>query len=326
MDTSDKDFSVDKIKEAYQFIEGSNFYKIYNELNWDCNSTNYYDSGASCFNGTTDEWTNFPNVNDFLKNLYSNLYRIYHTIAGNGNDYFDDNENVIKTIGYVYLKYWLYDQIFNKNFNDAQIEKVLEGLKNHVSNKLENKPSNPFMLYDLKKDEINKIRKIYAFTIILYENANDFANHNNNNSKYMDYFGEGLDEFISSINKCYIEKSTDNYCNEFKEFLNKCKDKDFNTGILISPENKEYSTDGTSKYLLTVEKYENESLFIYLKDKKMLNFLKTSNFLSNKYKTTIAATSVVGSAIGLSSIFYYFYKVIFNDIFNYKYCVIIYIK
>ncbi|CAI7721746.1 hypothetical protein, conserved [Plasmodium vivax] len=308
MPSEEKEFSVNDIKEEYKFIETSSFYKIFNEFSWPCNHPNYFGPVASCYPVASGELTGADAVTTILKDLYSNLYRIYYTIEEKQNDYFDKNRDVAKKMGYIYLKYWLYEQLINKDFSDTQIEQVFDGYKNHICNKFDHKSSNNFMFYSLKKDEINKIRKIYAFSTILYENVNKFNTYNNGSSKYMDYFGEGLDEFISSINKCYIEKSTDNYCNEFKEFLNKCKDKDFNTGILISPENKEYSTDGTSKYLLTVEKYENESLFIYLKDKKMLNFLKTSNFLSNKYKTTIAATSVVGSAIGLSSIFYYFYK------------------
>ncbi|KMZ83473.1 hypothetical protein PVBG_05590 [Plasmodium vivax Brazil I] len=308
MTTSDNDFSVDKIKQEYILIGNSNFYKIYDEFNWDCNHSNYKDFGASCLNGTSDSWTQFSEVNKILKNLYSNLYRVYDIVEEYSNDYFEDNDDEIKKMGFIYLKYWLYDQIFNKNFNDSKIEELYQGWNKYIFNKFKNKPSKPYVFNSLKKDEINKIRKIYAFSTLLYQNVNKFETNYNNNCKYMDYFGEGLDEFVSSINKCSSEEPTDNYCKEFKEFLSKCKDKDFNTGISIYPENKGYINDGISEYLLTVDEYENKSLYIYVKDKKMLNFLKTSKFISSQNRTTIAATSVVGSAIGLSTIFYYFYK------------------
>ncbi|CAI7719386.1 hypothetical protein, conserved [Plasmodium vivax] len=307
MTTSDKDFTVDKIKEEYKFVEESNFYEIYDEFNWECKNGSYTDNGASCLNDRSDDWTRFPEVNNLLKQLYSNLYRIYNTIAGNGNDYFDGSEDV-KKMGYIYLNYWLYDKIVKGDFDDTKIEELYQGWKKRIQNKVNYKPSKPYIFNSLKKDEINKLRKIYAFSTILYENINQFVTYNNNNNKYMDYFGEGLDEFISSINKCSSEKPTDNYCKEFKKFLNKCKDNSSKAGISIYPVNEGYSPDDSNKYLLSAEEYKDKLLYIYLKDKKLLNFLKTSHFISTKNRTTIAATSVVGSAIGLSSIFYYLYK------------------
>ncbi|CAI7719067.1 hypothetical protein, conserved [Plasmodium vivax] len=313
MPSEEKEFSVNDIKEElyfflliYKFIETSSFYKIFNEFSWPCNHRNYFSPVASCYPVASGELTGADAVTTILKDLYSNLYRIYYTIEEKQNDYFDKNRDVAKKMGYIYLKYWLYEQLINKDFSDTQIEQVFDGYKNHICNKFDHKSSNNFMFYSLKKDEINKIRKIYAFSTILYENVNKFNTYNNGSSKYIDYFGEGLDEFISSINKCSREKFADNYCKELKEFLNKCEDTSSKTGIIIYPENKGYSNDSTSEYLLTVEEYENKSL--YIKDKKMLNFLKTSNFISNKYRTTVAATSVVGSALGVSSIFYYLYK------------------
>ncbi|SCA60278.1 VIR protein [Plasmodium vivax] len=281
MTTNDKDFTVDKIKQEYEFIKGSNFYKIYDEFNLECRNRRYADNGASCLNDNSD---------------------------GSNNDYFEDNEDEIKKIGYIYLRYWLYDKIVKDNFDDSKIKELYQGWESRIYNKVKYKPTKPFIFYSLKKDEINKIRKIYAFSTILYENVKKFKTYHNNNSKYIDYFGEGLDEFISSINICASKVSSDDYCKEFDEFVNICKDNSSNAGISIYPVNEGYSPDDSNKYLLSAEEYKDKLLYIYLKDKKMLNFLKTSHFISTKNRTTIAATSVVGSAIGLSSIFYYLYK------------------
>ncbi|CAG9482895.1 unnamed protein product [Plasmodium vivax] len=240
MTTNDKDFTVDKIKQEYEFIEDSSLYKIYDEFNWDCDDSRYHDDKDSCLNDSSDGWTKFSNVNKLLKELYSNIYRIYFTIKGNNNDYFEDNEDEIKKMGYIYLKYWLYDKIVNDNFDDSKIEELYQGWRNRIFNMVSHKPSNPFIFYSLKKDEINKIRKIYAFSTILYENVNNFKTYNNNNKNYMDYFGEGLDEFINSINSCFDNLCKDNYCNEFKEFINICKDNRSIAGISIYPDNIGY--------------------------------------------------------------------------------------
>ncbi|SCA59694.1 hypothetical protein PVT01_000034000 [Plasmodium vivax] len=312
MATSDKDFSVDKIKQEYKFIKDSNFYKIYDEFNKNCDLY-VGDIPGSCYKGELGNHVGDTNVTGLLKDLYSNLYRIYYTMQTVSNDYFENKRHEVIKMGYIYLKYWLYDKITKQDFNDSQIQKIFDGWKNYIKDNVPNKPENSCIFFNLNKNEMKKFKKIYAFSTILYENVNSFESHNNN-SKYMDYFGEGLDEFISSINKCSIEKSTDNYCNEFTEFLNICKDGNEYAGIIVHDESTKRKADRAEKYLLASEIYKDNHLYIYLNDKKMLNFLKTSNFLSNKYRTTIAATSVVGSAIGLSSIFYYFYKVNLNSI------------
>ncbi|EDL42820.1 variable surface protein Vir21, putative [Plasmodium vivax] len=308
MNTSEKDFSVDKIKEEYKFIEDSNFYKIYNELNWDCNSVNYNDSGSSCFKGTLDKWTNFTDVNDLLKELYSTVYRIYIAIIGNNNDYFDKHQSELKKIGYIYLKYWLYDKIMKANFDDSKIEKLFQGWNNFVEREIKRKPNNLCIFYSLKKDEIKKFQKIYAFNTILYaSDKKSSITCGNNQCKYMDYFEEALTEFINSIKKFSSVSSNNEYCKEFNEFLNVCKDENPYAGISINYEYKSYSSDHSKKYL-SVEEYKENPLYIYIKNNEWIKFDKIAHLLNTQNSTTIAATSVVGSAIELSSIFYYFFK------------------
>ncbi|KMZ77733.1 hypothetical protein PVIIG_00422 [Plasmodium vivax India VII] len=103
------------------------------------------------------------------------------------------------------------------------------------------------------------------------------------------------------------------YCNEFNEFLSVCNDENTYSGITIKNDYKGYSTDPSNKYL-SVEKYKEKPLYIYIKNNKWLKFDKISHLLHTENSTTIVATSVVGSAVGLSSIFYYLYKVSLNPI------------
>ncbi|SCA59604.1 hypothetical protein PVC01_000015300 [Plasmodium vivax] len=274
MTTNDKDFTVDKIKQEYEFIEDSSLYKIYDEFNWDCDDSRYHNDKDSCLKDKTDSWTTFSEVNNLLKQLYSNLFRIYYTMKIINNDYFEHYQDELKKMGYIYLKYWLYDKIVKDNFDDSKIKELYQGWKKRIQNKVNYKPPKPFIFYSLKKDEINKIRKIYTFSTILYENIKTFETENNNNSKYMDYFGEGLDEFISSINRCASKVSSDDYCKEFDEFVNICKDNSSNAGISIYTGNVGYSPDDSNKYLLSVEEYKDKLLYIYLKDKRILGPLE----------------------------------------------------
>ncbi|SCA59888.1 Plasmodium vivax Vir protein, putative [Plasmodium vivax] len=211
-------------------------------------------------------------------------------------------------MGGIYLKYWLYDQVIKNNIDDSNIKKFFQGLRNHIEPKIKVKYDNYVKINNLTLSEMKSIKKLYALYTIFYGNANNSDSCIGDQCKYIDYFGEGLDEFINSINRCSSDLSTGNYCKEFKEFIDICKDKDLNAGISIYDEQTQSTADTKEKYLLSVEKYQNKPLYIYLKDEKLLNFVKTSHFIRTKNSATIAVTSVVGSAIGLSSIFYYLYK------------------
>ncbi|CAI7717837.1 Plasmodium vivax Vir protein, putative [Plasmodium vivax] len=282
MTTRDKDFSADNIKKEYKFIEDSNFYKIYNEFNWDCSHSKYKDYYASCPFVSSDKWTIFDEVNILLEEVYSNLYRVYATNGGNNNDYFENNHEEVNEIGCIYLKYWLYDKILKSDFDDSEIEKLFQGLNNYVQKEVKAKPNKPCTFYSLKKDEIKKMIKLYALNIILHTSDQILDTCNVNECKYMDYFEEALIEFMNSINNCSINPSSNNYCSEFEEFLNVCKDGNQYTGISINSEYKDHSTDP--------------------------KFDKIAHLLHTENSTTTTATSVVGSAIGVSSIFYYLYK------------------
>ncbi|CAI7718618.1 Plasmodium vivax Vir protein, putative [Plasmodium vivax] len=307
MTTNDKDFTVDKIKQEYKFIEDSNFYKIYNEFNWDCSHSKYKDYYASCLYNSSDAWTDSVEVTMLLEKLYSNLYRVYATNGGNNNDYFENNHEEVNEIGCIYLKYWLYDKILKSDFDDSEIEKLFQGLNNYVQKEVRVKPNNPCTFYSLKKDEIKKMIKLYALNIILHTSDKILDTCNVNECKYMDYFEEVLIEFMNSINNCSINPSSNNYCSEFEEFLNVCKDGNQYTGISINSEYKDHSTDPSKKYL-SFEKYKGNPLYIYIKNKKWLEFDKIAHLLHTENSTTTTATSVVGSAIGVSSIFYYLYR------------------
>ncbi|CAI7724064.1 PIR protein [Plasmodium vivax] len=325
MSSNDDAFTLDKIKDnvhiyfslytlfIYAFISSLDPYYIYKELGQSCKKN--YNSDA-CYPESNVEGEQNSETEKFLKDYYSSLYKITSAARSDTNDYYDqDKHNKIKKMGVIYLKYWLYDEMLKKNFYDSQIGMFFQGLKTYIEPKIEVKYPEYSKINELTFSEIKSIKKLYALYTIFYGNTNNSSSCIGEQCKYIDYFGEGLDEFINSINRCSSDLSTGNYCKEFKEFIDICKDKDLNAGISIYDEQTQSTADTKEKYLLSVEKYQNKPLYIYLKDEKLINFVKTSHFIRTKNSATIAATSVVGSAIGLSSIFYYLYKVIINDNF-----------
>ncbi|KMZ77163.1 hypothetical protein PVIIG_05639 [Plasmodium vivax India VII] len=312
----DKEYILSKIKEKYIDIGESKFYKIYEIFDRLCNS--FSDTDDSCLIDSTDVWKTSHEVTEILKKLYSNLFRVYVTIPGNNNTYFENLECKDYKLCYISLKYWLYDQIIIKEIKKTKINEIFTVWDNHIKNKIAHVPENPCVFNKLTLDEMKRLKNIYALYTVLYDNNSEFETCNENTCKYLEYFGKGLDDIISSIKSCSSKVPTDNYCKEFDEFVNICKDESLNSGISMYYESTKSTADTDGKYLLYSEKYKDQQIYIYLKDKNMLNYVKTSDLLSNK-NSTIAATSVVGSAIGLSSIFYYFYKVRIYNIFKYKY-------
>ncbi|CAI7723970.1 hypothetical protein PVPAM_000009900 [Plasmodium vivax] len=300
------DNSLDKIQEQYNFIANSVFYNIYKEFDKPC-SDYPFDRGVSCppdsFGGSRIS----EKVINLLKELYSNFYRVNITCEGHNNDYFGLNLEEAKKIGCACLKYWLYDQIITKGLNESEIKDLFNGYNNHINGKINDIRVYNCNLNELVLNDIKNLKKIYALNTFLHTYVTNFNKCNSNSCKYMEYFGEGLDEFIISVNRCVSNPNLTNYCNEFNEFLNLCKDGNEYAGIIYD-ENEKNPADTSMKYLFSVETYKKKPLYLYVKNKEMLNFVKNSHFLNSQYRTTIAATSVVGSAIGLSSIFYYFYK------------------
>ncbi|SCA83701.1 VIR protein [Plasmodium vivax] len=295
------EYTLDKIKDNYVSIRNSEFYKIYKEFDESCEKYRY-DNGASCYDEMLEDPSLSDNVISILKNLYSNIYKVYASNERKNNDYFEELLPEVKKIGCICLKYWLYDQIISKGLEESQITGLFKGYETYINGKIKGASRNYCNISDLSLNHINMLKNIYALYAIFYNNTNVSETCNNDKCKYTDYFGKGLDDFINSFKKCTSNSPNDNYCNEFNEFIKMCKENSEYAGILIYDVPTKSEAGTTGKYLLSIEEYKNKPLYIYLKNENLLNLLKTSDFLSNK-KSTIAATSVVGSAIGLPSIF-----------------------
>ncbi|VVA00077.1 PIR protein, partial [Plasmodium vivax] len=289
----------------YSFIENSDFYRIYKEFDKSCESAN---KGDFCYNGSKEELSQFPKVQDLLKNLYSNLHKIISSVKENTNVYFGNVNPDDKKFCCTYLKYWLYDKIIAEELKENEIKDLFEGWEKHVKSKITYNSLEPCLFHNLNMDEIKKIKNIYAFNTLLYPNAEKFETSEQNECKYMNYFGEGLNELNYSINTCYSKLPSVNYCNEFNEYLNICKAVDKYAGTSIYQENKENVIGSGNKCALSVVKNENQPHLIYIKDKIWLHYGKTAHLLNPKNKVITAVTSATFSVVGISTIFLYLYK------------------
>ncbi|SCA59749.1 hypothetical protein PVT01_000040800 [Plasmodium vivax] len=277
--SDEAEYTLDKIKDEHRFMNKSKFSKIYDVFLKKCENFDGDFMNESCYKSTFPEIKGSPTVTSLLKELYSNLFRAYETILFKGNTYFDYVECTNYKLCYTSLKYWLYDQIIIKDLKEKEINEIITGWETYIKNKVKNIPRNQCLFNELTLDEIKRLKNIYALYAVLYDNNVTFENCKDNKCKYLEYFGKGLDELISSINSCFSNPSTTNYCNEFNEFLELCKEDKENAGIIIYDEITQSIDDDTTKYLLYSEENNDKPLYIYLKDEKLLNFVKTSDFL-----------------------------------------------
>ncbi|CAG9472733.1 unnamed protein product [Plasmodium vivax] len=293
------------------FIQNSDFYTIYKEFDKSCDSIN---SGDVCYKGSIEELSQFPKVQDLLKNLYSNLHKIISTVKENTNVYFGNVNPDDKKFCCTYLKYWLYDKIITEGLDGNEIKKLFEGWEKHVKDEINYYSLKPCIFHNLNRDEINKIKNIYAFNTLLYPNAEKFETCNKNVCEYMDYFGEDLNELNNSINNCYSKLWSENYCNEFNEYLNVCNADDKYAGTSIYQQDKEEVFGVGKRYALSVEKHENQLLPIYVKNKNWIYYGKNAHLFNPKYKIITAVASTTFSVVGIFTIFFYLYKVNLNII------------
>ncbi|CAI7723933.1 PIR protein [Plasmodium vivax] len=303
--SGDKEYTLDKIKNKHLFIQNSDFYTIYKEFDNQCDSANNRDV---CYNGSIEELSQFPKVTKLLKKLYGNLHKIFSSVARHRNIYFGNANTDDEKLCCIYLKYWLYDQIITEGLDANEIKKLFEGWEKHVKDEINYYSLKPCIFHNLNRDEINKIKNIYAFNTLLYPNAEKFENCAHNECKYMEYFGEGLNELNNSINNCYSNIPSVNYCNELNEYLNICKADDKYAGTSIYHEYNEKVLGSGKKYPLSVEEYENQLLLIYVKNKNWIYYGKNAHLFNPKNKIITAVASATFSVVGISTIFFYLYK------------------
>ncbi|KMZ88731.1 hypothetical protein PVBG_05677 [Plasmodium vivax Brazil I] len=105
----------------------SKFYKIYKVFDKKCNEYTG-DNDETCYKeDTLGKMVGLTDDTNLLKHLYSNIYRIYLTLPGSNNTYFENLETKYYKLFYTSLKYWLYDQIIINELDESKINDIFTG-------------------------------------------------------------------------------------------------------------------------------------------------------------------------------------------------------
>ncbi|SBS90094.1 PIR Superfamily Protein [Plasmodium ovale curtisi] len=280
--------------------------KIYKTLYNSCTDQDFkeYDTPENCETYAIDKTRN-DYVDSLLKKLHLNFKKIYLTANNRENSYFRETAENVKEYC-VYFKYWLYDEILSKEDCRLNIEHIYKEWEKKIHDSEYGNLPKLCAYNKLKLDDIEKLKSIYAFTLIFYNNINIFNVGKSIPYKYLNDLGKGLKAYSDSISRCSIQNNIDTYCEEFKEFLNVYKLN--NLHLIHSTENTDYQFDAdeTVECPLVIESLKEPLLLMYkeginrwyLSDQP-IHFLNTS---------VISASSAIGAIVGISSFLVYLFK------------------
>ncbi|KMZ99274.1 hypothetical protein PVNG_02157 [Plasmodium vivax North Korean] len=242
-------------------IKADILYKFYFEFNnnYNINHNDFpiedYFSNLLSTGSARDLFKKFIENIKFLSKKYSNKF-----------NKIDKGEQIKKRC--IYLKYWFYDEILKKKFNNSDIDKLnkdWESKKNLFS-------SNEYFsceFYKLNLEQIKEIKKLYHFLIIY----NIYKNNDIYPSAYCQYLKELSDIITKNTTSCESH-SNDAYCNEYNTYIKPY----INEDILPLPDDrceKPISSQGVDG---KTEKSESKSK----NNETSANYIKFINFWFNR--------------------------------------------
>ncbi|SBT84643.1 PIR protein [Plasmodium ovale] len=300
-------FTHNQLETNCPSLQESKFSKIYKVLDKSCTDDDYgeyelepYKCSEYKISGSDDD------VIDLLKKLHRNLDKIHSTVNETANGHFNDPPNDEKEYC-LYLKYWFYYELVTKEDYKSQISNIFEKWKQYTRGKEANDPLKHCTFHEITFDEIKKLKSIYTFRLIFYNNIEDFNNNSDIECRYMDYFGKGLKEYYQSTNDCSREQPKNNYCKEFNEFRD-IYEKD-NVYFQRSSSYHNYVADENNKSqcALVIESLKNPLSLTY---KKSYDRWHLSDQPIDSLKgSIISGTSAVGATVGISSFLLYLFKI-----------------
>ncbi|SBT51267.1 PIR Superfamily Protein [Plasmodium ovale wallikeri] len=296
------DFSYDEFKEKNDILQKLIFDKIYKKFNDDYKTDINVGSYCNQFKGKLS----YPYNDEALTLHFCNiLYKILANVKILQNDLYDEitkDDNIYC----ISLKYWLYEKIGNRNPKVSSIDKHFQSWKNKLENEINVKLSVPCELYELDWNDMNKLRKIYAFALIYYSNLDIFKTNYHIECEFFDYLGKGLKEYYESLIECSNGNKSHEFCKELYEFQKIYKLDDIywknstlNTGYIYDS----YSTDDCPLVIESLQnplriKYREENNTLYLSNEP-IDFQKS---------TIISASSAMGATLGISAFLLYLFK------------------
>ncbi|SBT55792.1 PIR Superfamily Protein [Plasmodium ovale wallikeri] len=302
MSTIKDHFTYEEFENDNNFLKNLLFAKIYKNFN----SEYINDSTAIDKCGKVEKGLSFP-YDD--KEIILKFCKILYIIIAKDNGWHNELDNEIPDDYKMYclhLKYWLYEKVVNLGPMDLKIEDHFEKWKGKLETEINYTLKNPCTFNELSWNDINKLRRLYAFALIYYSNLNIFHTQNNIKGKYLDYLGKGLNEYHESINRCSKKNEQDNYCKEFKEFQDIYKlDKIYWENSTSNTEYV-YNAESNDNCPLSIESLENPLRLIYQEKDRLLRLSDEPTISLNN--SVISTSSAIGTTVGISAFLLYLYK------------------
>ncbi|SBS92735.1 PIR Superfamily Protein [Plasmodium ovale curtisi] len=298
--------TYDSLENEYSSLRNSKFSKIYKILYNSCTDKDYYeneDITGTCEKYTI-KYTEEDYVKELLKKLHHNIKKIYDTANKRDNGYFVETPNDVKEYC-IYFKYWLYDEILSSDDYKTKINDIFAELENEIKGASYKTMKHKCTFNILNFDQIKKLKSIYHFKLIFYDNLNIFNEEKNKPCRYLSELGKGLKAYKESHSKCSIANNEEEYCKEFKEFQN-----------LYNLDKLYLKTSESFFYKFEDEKTVDCPLVIEsLKDPLRLMYKEGINrwYLSDQpivslNSSIVSASSAIGATVGVSAFIFYLFK------------------
>ncbi|SBT02326.1 PIR Superfamily Protein [Plasmodium ovale curtisi] len=209
MSNNRKDFTLENLKRNFGFLGELDLYQFYDALNKSWNDKIYSNFCDSAQFSELDD----PDVIALLKKLLNNIGLL---LKPQGN--YTDNITKSKDKQWIYVKYWLYDQLILNDFNKFQINLIFNFLEKNKNGCMKDITSNNLCnFYKLNLDDISEIKNIYDYSEFFYETNIKNYHEISKRNEYLNYFIKGFYLYKRNAIKCNT-KTKSEYCEEFNEY------------------------------------------------------------------------------------------------------------
>ncbi|SBT58144.1 PIR Superfamily Protein [Plasmodium ovale wallikeri] len=208
MSINRKDFSLTELADKFDFIKELHLYKFYQEIDklYE-DEVNSKECKTNLFSGIDD-----PYVITFLIKVSGILKRLL-----NKEIYVNDIKK-LEGKECIYLKYWIYDKLIKLGFDRYDVNMSFHFLKKNkkgcISFTSSEKPCN---FYKLSLKDIYNMKNLYDYSELLFKGDMNVYDKISEDSKYLDYFKNGLNLYKSSKTRCPTDRKNE-YCYEFNEY------------------------------------------------------------------------------------------------------------
>ncbi|SBT56804.1 PIR Superfamily Protein [Plasmodium ovale wallikeri] len=269
MSNKSKYFTLTQLAKQYEDFKGLDLYTFYQELDKPniTEANNDVCDKRILLSGIED-----PDVLTFLKNISRILKHLLSHQESSINNIKSKDKHCM------YLKYWLYDKLIDKGFNQNDIDIIFSCLEKHKNGCMKLVSSDkPCNFYKLSLKDIYNIKNIYDYSELVFKADMNIYDKISKDSTHLDYFKKGLDLYKSSKTRCPTDRQNA-YCYEFNEYErihNKYKKE---LPFLSCPEKVLYSLNKKDNQLIK-ESSHNENTSDVPMDSELHKLLVDDNLL-----------------------------------------------